>query len=177
MTPQDAEDRIKRSADTIRRLEEMAVGYFDVSLVLVLTGLEEMLEIALASKMRELPNKLYKRLFGGNGPLSTFWSKTEIAYALKIIDDDLIGDFRAIREIRNQFAHPDVVTKLNSPHLREYLQQLSGWSETADPSDLFRQRIGVCIAALSRYTDANIFAEGEPHPLQRAWIAENIKRP
>jgi hypothetical protein len=156
----------------------MAAGYLDVSLVLVLvTALEEMLEIALASKMRELPTKQYKRLFGGNGPLSTFWSRTEIAYALKIIGDDLIGDFRAIRDIRNGFAHPKIVSKLNSPHLREHLQRLPGWSETVDPRNLFRQRIGVCMAALNSYTDANEFAEGEPHPMQRAWISENIKRP
>lgn len=63
----------------------------DTAYVLVTaTALEEVLEMALLAIMRDLSNTTYSDLFKGYGPLSSFAAKIDIAYALKIIDEDLV---------------------------------------------------------------------------------------
>ena len=58
----------------------------------------------LKSKMRN-ENDTDKRLFGPNAPLSSFSVKIDLAYALKLVDNDTRRNAHYIREIRNVFAH------------------------------------------------------------------------
>jgi DNA-binding MltR family transcriptional regulator len=141
---------------SLHRAAEMA----DMAYVIVAgTALEDFVELALTSRMRELSKSRNDRLFGAYGPLSTFSAKIDVAYALEIIDDDLLADFNAIRSIRNTFAHPQGVVHFGSPELKPELQKLSGWTCSADPRALFDERMNACIEALIKRIDAAILAD------------------
>jgi len=122
------------------------------------TALEDMLEMALLGSMREMSKTSYADLFTGNGPLSTFASKIEVAYAIRIIDDDLVGDFRGIKSIRNAFAHPrEAVLSFRSAKLTKEFQKLTGWNKDVDRRQLFDERVVACIELLRRQIDTSMF--------------------
>jgi hypothetical protein len=57
----------------------------DTSYIIVAaTALEKLLEQALLSKMRELSDSRYVKLFTGYGPLASFSAKIEMCYALDV---------------------------------------------------------------------------------------------
>lgn len=121
------------------------------------TALEDLLERALLVNMRDLPNTLYDQIFTGYGPLSGFAAKIKIAYAFKIMDDDLVGDFNAVRTIRNAFAHARESIQFGSPKLKPHFQKFCGWTESSDQRTLFDERLKACMQALSSHVDMAIF--------------------
>jgi len=64
--------------------------------MLISSVIETALELALIEKMRPLSGKLKKRLFEGYGPLSSFSSRIDVAYALSIISQDVFDDLKII---------------------------------------------------------------------------------
>ena len=57
-------------------------------------------------KKRLVDNEsIHEKLFGFNGPLGTFSSKIEMAYAFGLIAPKAKQDLNLIRKIRNEFAH------------------------------------------------------------------------
>jgi DNA-binding MltR family transcriptional regulator len=145
----------------------------DTSYILVAaTALERLLEQALLSKMKELSNTLYSDLFTGYGPLASFGAKIDISYALGIVPDELVVDFRAIKAIRNAFAHPDEVLNFSARQLDRLFQKLTGWRRGADRRALFDERVLACTKALNRYTETAIFVQAlqgreKPTPSRR----------
>src|SRR5262249_7079581 len=93
-----------------------------------------------------------KNGFSSMALLSRFAAKIDIAYALKIINDDLLGDFHAIRAIRNAFAHARKTVHFGSPELETHLQKFSGWTKTSDKRALFDARLMACTNALGRHS-------------------------
>jgi len=65
---------------------------------------EEGLSDAITSFMRP-HKKSQERLFGANGPLSTFSAKINLARLLGMVTDAIWSDLHVIRDIRNEFAH------------------------------------------------------------------------
>ena len=139
--------------ETLHALAKQA----DTSYVIVATtALEELLETAVKTKMRDgLSKKVHNQIFGGYGSLSTFAAKIDIAYALEIIGDDLRGDFDAIRAIRNAFAHARKTVHFGSPELETHFQKFSGWTKTSDQRVLFDARLQACANALNRHVNIN----------------------
>jgi hypothetical protein len=77
----------------------------DRGLLLVVAALaDDMLEMMIRSKLIDEP-AVVDELFRTNGPASSFWAKTNLAYALGLLDQSLYGDLDTLREIRNQFRH------------------------------------------------------------------------
>jgi len=129
----------------------------DTSYVMVAaTTLERLLEQTLLGNMRKISNTLFDDLFRGYGPLASFGAKIDIAYAFRIIDDDLVGDFRTIKAIRNAFAHSDEVLHFKSEKLASRFQRLTGWTKDCDELKLFDARIAACTEALNRLVDGQI---------------------
>ena len=63
--------------------------------------------------------------------MSSFSAKIDIAYALGIITDDLLGKLRAVKSIRNEFAHPkDHDVTFSSPQILKHLRKLGTIDET-----------------------------------------------
>ncbi|MBO0347509.1 hypothetical protein J0X15_19925 [Roseibium sp. CAU 1637] len=67
------------------------------------TSLTQLIELYMQKKNRDLRDKIFR----GYGPLSTFSSKIDVAFAFGLInsEDRLILD--TVRSIRNAFAHTD----------------------------------------------------------------------
>lgn len=141
----------------------------DTSFVLTsATALEPLLEQAILANMRPLSKTLYSELFSGYGPLATFSGKIDIAYALRIVDDDLVGDLRAIKAIRNAFAHPDEVVHFESPELTRHFQKLTGWHKSCEVDHLFHERVVACANSLNQHVDAQTFVKAlQRHAAER----------
>jgi hypothetical protein len=125
------------------------------------SALEDLLEQTLLENMRDLRRDVYLRIFdvSGRGILSAFGAKVDIAYAFKIIGDDLIGDFRAINKIRNVFAHARGPLHFGSANqkLKDAFKNFSGWTKSSDHRALFDERLKACFQALNTLVDSSIF--------------------
>lgn len=86
------------------------------------------LEEAMAEALHEImekDEKSWQRLFGPNGPLSTFSAKIDIGRLLGCTTDTIKSDLHIIRGIRNEFAHQVVHKRTNeklsfaSDHVRD----------------------------------------------------------
>jgi DNA-binding MltR family transcriptional regulator len=136
-----------------RELHEASKRGQTAYVLVVTTALEGLLEQAIISKMRKLSKTFHATLFNGYGPLATFSAKIDIAYAFNIIDEDIVGDFRGIKDIRNAFAHPNEVVHFNNPKLIPHLQKLSGYRKDCDVRGLFDERLAACVEVLTRHVD------------------------
>lgn len=67
--------------------------------------LERSLEQIIQMRMPNLSGRMRHTLFEGFGPLASFSSKIEVAYALGFIEATDKQSLHAIRGIRNKFAH------------------------------------------------------------------------
>lgn len=135
----------------------------ETSLALVAGArLEDWLERALKVNMRELSATVTNRIFAGYGPLSTFAAKIDIAFAIRVIDEAVYNDMRAIKDIRNKFAHSKEILHFASPELATEINRLTTWSQDADRYMVFANCIKSCIEAL------------KPH-LKRAAMIEALK--
>lgn len=70
--------------------------------------LDSAMEYLLRKKMRQQAGIVKRNidpLFSHNGPLSSFWSKLNIAYTMRIIPDWVYHDLEILRGIRNDSAH------------------------------------------------------------------------
>ena len=145
--------------DLVKTLHDLAQRA-DTSYVIVAgTALENLLEHALLASMRYLSNAQYERIFRHYGPLSSFAAKIDLAHALKIIQDDLVNDFHAIRSIRNAFAHARKAVHMDSDELKPHFQRLTGFVSTSNRRDLFDARLQKCTDSLASHVDATIFIE------------------
>jgi hypothetical protein len=65
-----------------------------------------------------------KRLFEGDGAVSTFSSKIILAYALKLIGRITKSDLDLIRFLRNEFAHSRMPFDFKTPEVRAVCDRL-----------------------------------------------------
>jgi len=66
---------------------------------------EDAVFIIVHSYMRLMSEQEEDDLFGFDAPFGTFSAKIRLAYAFRLIDQDLRDDFDRVRDIRNAFAH------------------------------------------------------------------------
>ncbi|SEI65167.1 Mannitol repressor [Deinococcus reticulitermitis] len=59
-----------------------------------------------------------KGFFEGNGPLSTFSSRIDLAYLLGLIDQKARSDLNLLRKIRNEFAHNHENISFETPQIK-----------------------------------------------------------
>ena len=90
--------------------------------------LAEDLRGALLSRMHPFSKSLERRIFEGYGPLSSFSSRIDMAFALDILSAQLRDDLNTIRAIRNTFAHSKSILHFNDPAIAEQCRKLRTWS-------------------------------------------------
>lgn len=73
--------------------------------ILLSSEVELYLEFAILTRFPRNDTKTVKLLVDRDGPLSGFYAKIHLAYAMGIIDDDTCHDLNIIRRVRNVFAH------------------------------------------------------------------------
>lgn len=97
-------------------------GFEDRAVVLVsATLLEQVLELAILAHCRPMEPGQEQRLFGSDREsfVSNLYGKTILAYALRMLDDDMLSDLDRIREIRNQFAHSALRIDFGTPEVAD----------------------------------------------------------
>jgi hypothetical protein len=141
-------------------IEEMKLHTDTATAVVLVSRVEDWLGAAIKAKMREdLSAKLKERLFQGYGPLSTFSAKIDFAYALSMVETDIYNDLRAIKDIRNKFAHSKEVVHFQSEELAPAIQKLTGWTKESKPIDLFMERCKECVEACKPFIKLAVLAE------------------
>ena len=65
-------------------------------------------------------------LFSGYGPLATFSSKTDIAFAIGLFPEHTYRDLGLIRKVRNSFAHDLQPLSFEDSPISDYCSNLSG---------------------------------------------------
>lgn len=87
------------------------------------------------------------KLFGSNGPLSTFANKNNLAHAMKLITREVYRDIDHIRLIRNAFAHAPRPLRFATPEVEAVCRLLSARKANGEPYvDARRQFLGTFMA-------------------------------
>jgi hypothetical protein len=73
--------------------------------ILLAAFVERMLELNITLRYPRRDQPTLNRLTDRDGPLSSFYSKTQLAYAMGIISSEIRDEIDCIRRIRNVFAH------------------------------------------------------------------------
>jgi DNA-binding MltR family transcriptional regulator len=108
----------------------------------------------LLFKIMDISNNKAEQIFDSPlGPLYNFSSKIDIAYAFKVIDEDLYNDLRIIKDIRNKFAHPKGPTDFQTPKIKDFVQKFKSWTSGGDGYELFIQRVEHCLSELDALTN------------------------
>lgn len=91
------------------------------AIILASTSIEDMLEYEILKRLPGLKDddSTRKRLFENDGLIASFSKKTEMAYALGIIDKDYKKKIDLIREIRNACAHSRLPLSMDKKVLRD----------------------------------------------------------
>ncbi|WP_419656553.1 mannitol operon repressor [Desulfosarcina variabilis str. Montpellier] len=111
---------IKRETNFIKEINEQSDRG---AALIVATWLDEELRAAIKTKFVNSDSN-EKKVFEGNGPLSTFSSKIEIGYSLGLLSKQAYSDLTIIRKIRNDFAHSILgenseAVSFKSKHIRD----------------------------------------------------------
>ena len=116
-----------------------------------------------------------KLLDDGNAPISTFSSRTEVCYALGLIDEFEYAEIGLIRKVRNEFAHQKHGMSFLSPRVQGLCSSLrSNIPEGAGPSrqdPRFRFTNAVVLLALRLYHRPDWVALERRKP--KVWVNEN----
>jgi hypothetical protein len=127
--------------EIIASLERHALGRDAIEMA---GHMEGWLKKVLLAVGRPLSKTGIAKLFDGYGPLSQFSAKIDIAYFFGLIDQTTYDDLRAIKDIRNKFAHATTPILFTSESVDRECQRLAGWKIGNDNHSLFEAR---CIAA------------------------------
>jgi len=98
--------------------------------------LDRALERAILFRMSKLTKKYHRELFLTTGPLSSFWAKIRVAYALAIFEPKTYDEFEKLRQIRNVFAHAAHPVKFKTKRIAAHCKGLRLGNTQRLPTDL-----------------------------------------
>jgi DNA-binding MltR family transcriptional regulator len=162
----------KRLPETPRELEGWAAEFFqtikaesDRGCVLVAAAfLDEALELLLRSRMSKDAGVIkgsIEPLFTGLGPLKSFWSKTELCFALGLLPDYEHSDLMRMRNLRNLFAHSYTNAAFDDVRVIQIISELKHFGMKQFPlSDAERAKRG---HVRSRFMSAAAWLAGTIH--------------
>ena len=104
--------------------------------------IDEFIKTAIRSKLIELSADEDKRLFHGQGPISSFSSRIMIGFALGIFGPTTRKDLNVIRDIRNRFAHTLEDIDFDTPAIADRIRNLNCIQDQAKdkaPQHLLRE--------------------------------------
>jgi DNA-binding MltR family transcriptional regulator len=128
--------------------------------VVAAARVENWLQAAILTRMRAgLSKTVRERLFKGYGPLSSFSGKIDIAYAFSMFGPQTYNDLRAIKDIRNTFAHSNKEIHFRSDIVMRNVQKLTGWTKEADPINLFFERCKAGIDELKKHSSTDAMTQ------------------
>jgi len=128
--------------------------------LLVSGYIDDFLQDLLLHKMRPLSNAIKDRLFKGYGPLESFSARIDIAYAFQVVDDKTYENMRAIKDVRNKFAHPTEELNFNSPIIREICKRFSTFDIEKGALRAFTDAISETLHTLQQQFTITDYARG-----------------
>jgi hypothetical protein len=100
-------------------------GYVDGHIATVgAASLDASLEGALLTRFQPLSKEMKGRLFRGYGPLASFASKIDVAFALSIVSKETYDTLRLANRVRVAFAHSKKLTSFIDPEISPLLSNL-----------------------------------------------------
>lgn len=69
--------------------------------------------------------RVRERMLKGNGALTTFSSKIDMAYLLGLIPENVLNDLHILRKIRNEFAHNASTISFETPSIKDRTNALT----------------------------------------------------
>jgi DNA-binding MltR family transcriptional regulator len=152
--------------DISRCVNELTTDGTRGTAVLAAALLEDLLRLCILTKMVELSKDEHDRLFIGAGPLSSFSTKTQFAYALGTIGPRVRHDLDSIREIRNALAHTNLKIDFDTPEVAALCAGLHCLAAIEDPADVsiaqtakgrfIQATKALMIHIISKWTPANV---------------------
>ena len=101
------------------------------------------LEAAIKLRLARMDDATWARLVGDGGPLATFNQKILMGYAFGYYGSATLTNLRALRVIRNLFAHPRLKLEFSSEPVRKELRKVvvpdASETRVADAFQLFSQ--------------------------------------
>jgi DNA-binding MltR family transcriptional regulator len=152
-------EAVQRLSQSVRRV----AGLSQSATVLVACAVLDA-ELERALKVTMWPtNSAVSRLFKDYGPLSSFSSKIDRAYALNITTEEVHANLRIIKDIRNKFAHTAEILTLESESIQTLYQRLRKPAKPKDNSStgIFVECADEVVSVLEDY----LKSEGEPDDL------------
>jgi DNA-binding MltR family transcriptional regulator len=144
--------------DALKTHIHVVITYGDsLHAIMAASALDDALELALLSKMRQLNSDMKKRIFEGHGPLSNLAGKIDIAYALEVITHEFYESLRKINNIRVKFAHQTTLLTFQDHEISAIIDSLPNLDPTiADRKERYLKKIVEINAYLARITDQTI---------------------
>jgi hypothetical protein len=87
--------------------------------------LDNLVEEGIVHLLKNKDSDTMAELFSDHGPLGTFSSKIQLAYALGTIDDTTKDDLNCIRRIRNVCAHARISVTMDTPLVAKECKKLN----------------------------------------------------
>lgn len=75
---------------------------------------------AISARFERREPELLKLIFENRGPLDSFGARIQIGYALGLFSEGVYDDLRAIKEIRNSFAHAAEAIDFEDPLIAQH---------------------------------------------------------
>lgn len=153
--------------DLAAHIEELSTRADSGYVILTAAITEEWLEKLLLTYMRKPSNRLATKIFSDYGPLSSFAAKVDVAYALGLIERDTYDDLRAIRSIRNAFAHTRDFMHFSSPAIPKPFKRFKQWRPGCDARVLFDEGVTHSVNTIKAKIDRFMYAHAlrdEPEP-------------
>jgi DNA-binding MltR family transcriptional regulator len=105
----------------------------DRSLAIITSSwVERALEQAIIPFFPKMDAYTFKKLASSEGPLSSFFAKIHLAFALGLLDKRCRDNLDIIRRIRNAFAHAPKAISFSTPLVAKECQKLVLLNETGD---------------------------------------------
>jgi DNA-binding MltR family transcriptional regulator len=127
--------------------------------------IDEWLQKLLLHHMRPLSGKQLERLFNAYGPVSSFSGRMDIAFAFKLISDDVYENLRIIKDIRNKFAHTVTPLNFTSSEIAEQCRRFKAWKQGVNNEALYYERVAFCAVEMEKKIESSLIVEalaGQP---------------
>ena len=115
------------------------------------------IEVFLEKLIRHFLRKdtIVNKLFDGYGPLSTFASKSDMAFSIGYINKNIHRDLKFIRKIRNHFAHHPGEASFDKNPVKDYCKELSTAQSCYNPKSMYLISVGLAVGGMHNTILAN----------------------
>lgn len=114
--------------------------------------LDDQLRMLLEANLVQ-DKKVLLRILDQRGPLATFSSRIDMAYAMGLIGKRTLLDLNLLRKIRNEFAHTAGTLSFDSPKVSAWCSQLQLCigSDVVSARQMFTRTMATLFRAIVRY--------------------------